>query len=712
VVEIYNATNNQLVKTFTSAANGGLTMNTTSGTWSINDASWTASGATGVSELGGADGTASSIGSYYTISYAVVADGSGGQRSTTQQVFRIVPGSTGQAVATVNDDTLSRVYSLDDGGYLLFYVTEVTNLNYDLFAQRYSNTGVANGGVINIATVAANSEGHSINDRLRFTPQYDVTVNGDGFFSVMYASTNGTILNYKNFNAAGIQVGATVTDNPATYELDPSFVKLDGGQYVGLFASGTISDYDMYMRLFNADGTTNGVLQRLTTGTNLNQGFSYDLAAAGTPTGLTNILCTPGNSSVYMGGTLFGMAYMSTKNNGASNMRSDLFLRVYDYAAVNTTNVANDGQLGTEVPLNTFTHAYQFAPVMVALSDGSYLGVWASNHGSGNGNNGTMDGVNVYSRRFSVNSTTGVVAFLDAVEVQVNTSTDGVNGSGFNSMTQYLNAAALTQGGYVVVWTKMTGLRAGEVYSQTFDSFGNKLGGETFVSAYPDTANRMDLAPAVAALADGGFVVSWTSAANTVDVHNNELGDIYRVIVNADGTIRNQFDTSPHLPLASFNATPVGNVLSGDAGVNTLDGVSGGALIINAGDDVDVIAVYNTGFTSVNGGAGYDTLVWRSTANLDFSSISSKVTNIEAIHLSDTNANQLTLTLADLINVSATKVLVVNGGATDSVDIELNAITAWGSQGIVNWRGQDYNVFGHAADPDAFLYVQTGINVI
>jgi hypothetical protein len=83
--------------------------------------------------------------------------------------------------------------------------------------------------------------------------------------------------------------------------------------------------------------------------------------------------------------------------------------------------------------------------------------------------------------------------------------------------------------------------------------------------------------------------MSWTSAANTITQPTNDLGDVYRVIVNADGTIRNPADRKSHLPLASYNATPVGNMLSGDAGVNTFDGVSGGALTIDAGADVDVL---------------------------------------------------------------------------------------------------------------------------
>jgi hypothetical protein len=62
------------------------------------------------------------------------------------------------------------------------------------------------------------------------------------------------------------------------------------------------------------------------------------------------------------------------------------------------------------------------------------------------------------------------------------------------------------------------------------------------------------------------------------------------------------------------------------------------------------------------------------------------VNNIEALHLSDINANALSL--ADVIDATSSKVLVINGGTTDSVDIDLNTATGWSTHGAADWRGQ------------------------
>ena len=722
-VQVLNSSGS-VIKTFTSATNGGLTMDTTNGTWSISDASWTASAATGVSLL--------SAGSYTIKSFATVADGSGGQASTTQS-FTVVAPIVRTNVTGTYDDTGSQVFGLDDGGYYVFYASSTSTganggvANYNLYAQRYNSNGTVNGSVITIANNTGNDEGYSLYTDQRYLSEYDVAVNGDGSFSIMYASNQGQLLNFKTYNALGAQVGTTLTSDPAIYELDPSYVLLADGRYVAMFASGTEQYYNMYMQLFNANGTANGVLQQMTTGTGFGQGFSwyptYDQASGWyIIDGQSDTsFSMPGNSSVYMGGTTFGMVYSSMKDNGSSSgPRTELYLRIYNYTNVVTTDANNDGQLSTEVKLNSISTGYQVMPTLVALADGTYLGTWVSNHDSVTTAlpNGTMDGMNVYSRRFSVNSTTGVVTFLDTTEVMVNTSTNGVNGTGFSELVQFTSAAALNQGGYVVTWTKMTSTTASEVYSQVFDAAGNKIGGETLISDYTGASSRLDLMPSVDALADGGFVVSWTSSDSSGDYINNSTGDVYSVIVNADGTVRGTGDTDAHLANASYVNTAVSGVLTGNDGVNTLDGVAGGALTFNAGADTDLMVVYDTTFTSVDGGAGFDTFSWKSTANLDFSTISSKVDNIEAIHLGDTNANTLTISLADLLAVTddtnggTNKTLVIQGGTTDKVDIDLNAATAWAAEGNVTWHGQIYTVYGNVNDFDAALYIQTGITVI
>jgi Ca2+-binding RTX toxin-like protein len=70
--------------------------------------------------------------------------------------------------------------------------------------------------------------------------------------------------------------------------------------------------------------------------------------------------------------------------------------------------------------------------------------------------------------------------------------------------------AALTGGGFVVVWSSQsTGIAGGngfDVHAQLYDAAGNPVGGEFRINTF--TANQ-HWQPAVTALEDGGFVVAW-----------------------------------------------------------------------------------------------------------------------------------------------------------------------------------------------------------
>jgi hypothetical protein len=106
--------------------------------------------------------------------------------------------------------------------------------------------------------------------------------------------------------------------------------------------------------------------------------------------------------------------------------------------------------------------------------------------------------------------------------------------------TGHMSGVALEHGGYVIVWTKMLSNTLSEVYSQSFDAAGNKLGGETLVSTQTvDGTGSVDTLPYVAALADGGYVVTWTNSNQDYKV-NSLTADIKSVIVNADGSIRGE----------------------------------------------------------------------------------------------------------------------------------------------------------------------------
>src|SRR4051794_24379083 len=69
--------------------------------------------------------------------------------------------------------------------------------------------------------------------------------------------------------------------------------------------------------------------------------------------------------------------------------------------------------------------------------------------------------------------------------------------------------SALSEGGYVVTWMSygQDGSDWG-IYAQRYDASGNPVGSETRVNT---TTASNQFNPAVTALADGGYVVTWAS---------------------------------------------------------------------------------------------------------------------------------------------------------------------------------------------------------
>ncbi|WP_454903847.1 Ig-like domain-containing protein [Variovorax gossypii] len=690
IVEVADSTG-KVVKTFSSASD--VTMDANLGGWKIAPSAW------GSTQLGS--------GSYTVKAYVNVADGSGGQVSEVE-TFRIVKPVINDAVSSYGDDAASKAYALSDGSYWLFYVSakgaRATQMyaDYDLFAQKFSQQGAKIGGQVTISATSNATDGYSTNDLLQYIKSYDVAFKADGSFNVFYSSNNSMVPHIKRFNSSGTAIGSTENiRNPYSYEVEPTYVAMPDGRYALLYASGTIHNYNIYQMRFRADGAeidTNPVA--LTTGTNWMNGFAQNVRNLGAPTGDQTGVCTQGLAAVAIDNDRYAMLYMSNRGNNASySSKTDMFVRVYDFST--------GRMVGSEVPANTNFIGYQVGAQVVSLKEGGFVTVWASNH-TANSVNGTMDEFNVYARRFAWNNSSQSITASDPEEVRVNTTTSGVNGVGFDGMSVQLGAAALAHGGYVVVWNKATSPSTSEVYGQTFDAAGNKLGGETQISA---GGWSNDLEPAVTALPDGGYVVSWTKslAPDYWGYRGGSTygfqGDIKTIIVNADGSIRGAGDTQSYPVTASY--IDGSGTLNGNDAVNTLDGRKG-ASVLNAGGGNDYIIIKDTSFTSVDGGAGNDTLIWDSTKNLNFSDIAAKVKNIETIHLGDKNANILKLTLADVLGASGTTdTLLVQGGRSDQVVIE----DTWSLAAKQEWRGETYNVYTNRLDSAASLWVQDGIAV-
>jgi hypothetical protein len=144
--------------------------------------------------------------------------------------------------------------------------------------------------------------------------------------------------------------------------------------------------------------------------------------------------------------------------------------------------------VGSEFRVNTYTISEKYAPSVTALSDGGWLVTWTSVD-----QDGSFWGV--YGQRYnSAGSTVGS-------EFRVNTYT--TNSQELPSVT------ALADGGWLVTWQSSGQDGSGlGVYGQRYNSAGSNVGSEFPVNTY--TAGSQ-YAPSVTALADGGWLVTWTS---------------------------------------------------------------------------------------------------------------------------------------------------------------------------------------------------------
>jgi hypothetical protein len=448
----------------------------------------------------------------------------------------------------------------------------------------------------------------------------------------------------------------------------------------------------------------------ITSDTNGGNGYVYN--QNNTPTGYRgggNSTNVESVSAISLGGSKFLVQYAEFNGLGTGGPTKQT-LQVFDYSDNNpgTAGIQPSTTELASLQANTNDNGWQIGARSFALKEGGFVSLWASNQSSAGSATagGTMDGFDVYSRRFSYNGSNKLTA-LDTVETRVNTTTNGVNGVGFDTMsTGHFSGVGLAHGGYVVVWQKFTSAGASETYSQGFDAAGNKLGSETLVSTnFVDSTGTVTTLPWVAALKDGGYVVSWTSE-NTTDYAMNSLtGDIKMVIVNADGSVRAAGQT----PAITASYLGSAGTLTGDAAVNTLDGRNG-ATVMDAQGGNDYLIIQDTAFTSVDGGLGRDTLVWSSSSSLNFSAIAAKVSNIEVIHLGDSGTNQLTLSLSDVLGASSTTdQLLVQGGAGDTVDLDL---AKWSTAATQTYKGESYAVYSHADNAAASLWVHATLSVI
>ncbi len=155
-----------------------------------------------------------------------------------------------------------------------------------------------------------------------------------------------------------------------------------------------------------------------------------------------------------------------------------------------------------EFLVNTETIDYQCDPKVVGLRDGGFVVVWQDF----SGRCGDASGTSIKAKTFRPNGN----LLRDEFLVNVETADDQTNPA----------VAALADGGFVVAWQDFSGTRgdanAGSIKARLFGLDGAPAGDEFLVNTYTEGHQG---SPAIAGLAEGGFVVTWNDFSGT-------LGDV------------------------------------------------------------------------------------------------------------------------------------------------------------------------------------------
>jgi autotransporter-associated beta strand protein len=341
-----------------------------------------------------------------------------------------------------------------DGNFVVAWQsTNQDGSSSGIYAQRFDAEGVALGAEFRVNTYTTSSQSNA-----------DVAMDADGNFVVTWHSTNqdGSVSGVygQRYNAAGVAQGDEFQVNTYTTSAQslPSVAMDEDGNFVVTWSSSGQdgSAYGVYAQRYNAAGVVQGSEFRVNTATALSQNYS---AVAVDADGDFVIVWHSGNNQ-----------------DGNAN---GVFAQRYD-----ATGVAQ----GAEFQVNTFTTGnQQFADVDMD-ADGNFVVVWNSASQDG-------DGIGVYGQRYNA------AGVAQGAEFQVNTHTAGAQ------LTPSVSVDA--DGAFIVTW--QSNLQDGSsygIYAQRYDATGAADGDEFQVNAYTKSNQTL---PDVVLKENGDAIVVWTS---------------------------------------------------------------------------------------------------------------------------------------------------------------------------------------------------------
>ncbi|QFH64776.1 hypothetical protein FR773_08545 [Leclercia adecarboxylata] len=309
---------------------------------------------------------------------------------------------------------------------------------------------------------------------------YDTTALGDGTFLVTWASNNNGNLGIyaQRLSAQGVAMGDPVQlASGATYTVMSSSDSIlsvtalnDAGAYAVAWIGkdGTSSYSSIFAQSFNADGTPLSAAAQLD-----GVASAHDLA--------------PQIATLADGGYIVSWSI----NSGG------IYVQRFD-----DTGVA----VGNTVPLAVSGSSGNASPQVTVLDNGSYVVTWQGY---------TTGDYHIYVQQFDATGNGTTPVMLDA--------TTGTS----NSYENLPQITALANGGYVVTWSgyNYSGSNYNNsTYVQQFDATGSRVGGIVVLDGSSNANNGGSYTyPYVAALADGGYAITWMEYDNTNGYYNYKV---------------------------------------------------------------------------------------------------------------------------------------------------------------------------------------------
>ncbi|WP_198157066.1 PKD domain-containing protein, partial [Aquincola tertiaricarbonis] len=408
-----------------------------------------------------------------------VTDGDGGASAARAVTINVTPQIDGavrfgleQTVNTTRagQQVESDIARLADGGYVVVWTDQggADGSSHGVYGQRYDANDNPAGAQFRIPTTTA---GQQENAQV-------VGLAGGGHVVVWQSQGqdgSGWGVYGQRFNANGSAAGGEFRVNTLTTsnQVQPALAATADGGFIVAWHHDSYSDNDteysdVFFQRYGANGTALGGETKANPGRG--EIFRYQSEPA---------------LAVLQGGS-FVVVWTDNDLDGSSY---GVFGQRFSAAGV---------AQGSAFAVNGYTDSQQQQPAITALKDGGFLVTWQSYQQD-------LSGWGVYAQRFDATGT------AVGAEFRVNTTI---------SSNQYdVDVTALENGGWVVAWY---GDNGGDVYLQQYNAAGQAVDGETQINGYEYSTQQQ---PAIASMADGGFVVSWSSYIASGDGNGDGVGD-------------------------------------------------------------------------------------------------------------------------------------------------------------------------------------------